>query len=656
MNVKLRRNDPCSCGSGKKYKKCCELKQLHPPQAAAPTPAEMSRLIAMTHAGRYAEVEETAWELVRRHPNSGHVWKILGLSLWRQGKDPLDALEYAAKQLPDDAEAHTNLGNALRLRGRPDDALSRHRRAIDITPGYAEAHNNLGSALQDLGRLDEAAASYRRAAELKPDFAMAHANLANALLDLAQPPAAAASYRRALQLNPDSVAVLIGLGSALRDLGQTDAAEASYRRALHLQPNSAELHHNLAVLLRMQNRTAEAEASCRKALELNAALVAAIVLLAKLLADRGDFKEAERLLGHAIEIEPNSAQAWSGIPSLRRMTLDDIGWLTEAQRIADRHPPPRQEAHLRYALGKYFDDVRDFARAFADYRRANELTKRCQAPHDRQHLAQFVRRIARLHDGEWVNRTRINSNASPRPVFIVGMPRSGTTLAEQILASHPAVFGAGELPFWGVSLARCLSGDSNGGGGGGGGGNAESAIGALAGGYMRLIGELSAEAVCVIDKMPANFLSIGLIHAALPNARIIHMRRNPIDTCLSVYFQDFEAAYSYASDLGDLAHCYAEYVGIMGHWRSILRAGTILDVPYEGLVEDPEQWTREMLRFIGLPWDARCMQFHQTSRTVSTVSGWQVRQAINSSSVGRWRNYEQFVGPLLELAAFKDID
>ncbi len=220
------------------------------------------------------------------------------------------------------------------------------------------------------------------------------------------------------------------------------------------------------------------------------------------------------------------------------------------------------------------------------------------------------------------------------------MPRSGTTLAEQIPASHPALFGGGELPFWGMALAQSLAALDDG---------SEPAIPALADDYLRLLQNLSADALRVTDKMPTNFLSIGLIQAAFPGARIIHMRRNPVDTCLSIYFQDFETAYSYANDLEDLAHTYTEYLRIMTHWRCMLPADAILDVPYEGLVENQEQWSRRMLEFVGLPWDPKCMNFHQTLRSVSSVSSWQVRQAMDKSSVERWRNYEPFVGPLLRL-------
>jgi tetratricopeptide (TPR) repeat protein len=365
------------------------------------------------------------------------------------------------------------------------------------------------------------------------------------------------------------------------------------------------------------------------------------VALADASADRGQFAQAEALFTRAIAIQPDSPEAWAGLARLRKMTVGDAAWLAQAQRIAAKGLPPRHEISLRHAIGKYFDDVQDFDQAFVNFRRANELTSLRRAKHDRARLTRTVDDIMRSWDRKRV-RPRTGANESERPVFIVGMLRSGTSLVEQILASHPAVFGAGELTYWSAAWAAHAASP----------GNAEMSdrsLRTLADDYIRSLGELSDGALRVVDKMPTNFPFLGLIHAALPNARIIHMRRHPLDTCLSIYMQPFETAVSYANDLGDLAHYYTEYLRLMDHWRSTLPAHVILDVSYEGLVSDQEAWTRRMLEFIGLPWDSRCLDFHRTERTVLTASKWQVRQKLNGSSVGRWRHYEKFLGPLSKL-------
>ena len=300
MNVNPGRNDPCPCGSGKKFKKCCAAKiearteplpvvQNIPRKGAVPTPAEMNQLAALFNAGRYAELENRARLLVEQYPDSGFAWKALGTSLQMQGKDALPALQKATEFLPDDAEAHCNLGNALKDLGQLDDAVASYRRALEIKPDYAEAHSNLGNALQDLGQLDDAVASYRRALEIKPDFAEAHSNLGNALKDLGQLDDAVASYRRALEIKPDYAEAHSNLGNALQDLGQLDDAVASYRRALEIKPDYAEAHSNLGNALKDLGQLDEAVASYRRALEI-----------------KPDYAEAHNNLGNALKDSGNS--------------------------------------------------------------------------------------------------------------------------------------------------------------------------------------------------------------------------------------------------------------------------------------------------------------------------------------------------------------
>jgi tetratricopeptide (TPR) repeat protein len=679
--VKPGRNDPCPCGSGKKYKECCgqipsEALRYAPINQAVPVSVDVKLLVALLNAGRDGELEVKAREYLGLHPNSGVAWQWLGIALTRQGKDPLPALQMAARLLPEDAGVHNNLGSALGRLGRLNEAVARYRQALRLSPKFAEAHNNLGHALLDLRQPDAAAASFRRAIELKPKYAEAHDNLAsgllalgradeavvsyrlaleidpqfgeahnnlgNALLELGNIEGALASYRRALNINSQFSEAHNNLGNALRGLGQLIEAEASYRRALDINPQFAEAYCNLGIALRLQGRTKEAQDSCRKALKLNPQSAAAYAVLAESSADQGDFAEAGKLFERAMSIEPESPEVWAGISRLRKMTSADAAWLAQAQQIAQRGLPPQREIGLRYAIGKYFDDVQDFEQAFVNFRRANELTKLRRAPYNAKQLTNIVDLIVSVYDTGWVNRPRPHPVESRRPVFIVGMLRSGTSLAEQILASHPAIFGAGELTFWNDACTgyntRALAAQAS-----------DTVLPKMAEDYLHLLQTRSSDSLRVIDKMPTNFPFLGLIHAALPNARIIHLMRNPADTCLSIYFQHFEGSVSYANDFEDLADYYGQYLRVMRHWRSILPGHVMLEVPYEGLVDQQEAWTRRMLEFIGLPWDPCCLDFHKTNRTVITASKWQVRQAITRASIGRWRNYEKFLGPLRNL-------
>jgi hypothetical protein len=364
--------------------------------------------------------------------------------------------------------------------------------------------------------------------------------------------------------------------------------------------------------------------------------------------------EAQALFERARAADLMFAPVYSSIAAHRRMTSDDTEWLRSAQAVLAKPLPLDQEIQLRYALGKYFDDIGEFDQAFGSYREANELTKRYGGRYDSARLAALIERIMKLCDAGFVRSARPVASNSRAPVFIVGMPRSGTSLAEQILASHPAVFGAGEVRFWDRAFARLEEAAGLG-------HNIGERIGGLAEEYLRGVSERAAAGTTaaaapqrITDKMPANFLYAGLIHAAFPEARIIHMQRDPLDTCLSVYFQNFFNVSPYANDLDNLAHYYEEYLRIMAHWSRVLPEHTLLEVPYEGLVADAEGWTRRMLEFIGLPWDPKCLEFHQTDRVVITASKWQVRQKISASSIGRWRNYKDYVAPLQHLVPTRD--
>jgi tetratricopeptide (TPR) repeat protein len=776
MNAKIGRNDACSCGSGRKYKKCCGLASAG--IASRGAPQDVTDLLELLRAGRHGELEGRARERLATSGNSAILWKLLGAALHGQQKDPLEALQTSARLEPEDAEAQTNLGNVLRARGRlaeaaehhrralvlnasyaeahnnlgsvlkdlgdleaavacyrqaialkpafalahhnlgialrglgrPEEAIGAHRRALALVPDYADAHSQLGSALRDLGRQEEAVASYRRALlmepehtesllhmgnsllalgraesaaehyrrflalrpeaaevhgnlgtalremgqpqaayeayqralELQPQLPEMHNNLGNALLDLGRFEEAVASYRCALERNPDSAKAHSNLGSVLRELGRLEEAEASLGRALALESASADIFTNYAIVQRLQGRTEEAEVKLRRALELDPRAVEAAVTRADLATDRGDFGSAEALYREAFTLDANSAAAWAGIVATRRMCVEDALWFTQAEQLAARPRRPRDAVSLHFAMGKYLDDVGEYDRAFANYHQANELVKTYRPAHERRQLEATFAFVRQLYDSEWIDKARTRAPIERRPLFIVGMPRSGTSLAEQILASHPSVFGAGELSFWKtaslrVSAASLESGPSH------------VLMESLAEEYDQLLSMLAGDRHYVVDKMPANFAHLGMIHAAVPAARIIHMRRNPIDTCLSIYFQNFHVAHSYANDLDDLAHYHDEYRQLMNHWQSVLPSESILEVPYEALVAEPQLWSRRMVEFAGLPWDPACLESHNTRRTVRTFSRWQVRQKINTGSVERWRRYAAHVGPLLRL-------
>jgi tetratricopeptide (TPR) repeat protein len=654
-----------------------------------------------------SEAEHRARALLGVNPNDGMLWKILSVALVRQGRDALQALRRTAELMPLDGEAHCNLGaalhdqgqwaaalaslqralalqprnvealvdaaNALRALGRAREAVPLYQRALAIEPGLVEAHNNLGNAFLDLGRfadaagcyrsalhfkpddaqilcnmgtafrqaglLDEAAQSYGRALILRPSDVDALNNLGNVLRDLGSRREAAALFRRAIELDPGRAESHCNLGTVLFELRRVDEAAASYRQALVLQPDYAPAHLSLGLALRQQRRPAEAESACRAALAIDPNYSEALSFLGELQADHGRFSEAEELFQRAIAIDPDFSSAYVSIATHRKMTGEDGAWLKGAEALLAKRRPLGHEIGLRYALGKYFDDVGQYDEAFDHYRRANELTKRYGTKYDGAKLEQRVDRIIRTFDPASMLQNRAHEPGSEPPIFIVGMPRSGTSLAEQILASHPAVFGAGEVIFWNAAYDAYRDAEIAG-------TSAATLIPGMAADYLNRLTAMSGGALRVVDKMPANFFYAGLIHAAFPQARIIHMQRHPVDTCLSIYFQNFFNIGPYANDFDNLAHYYRQYLRVTDHWRTVLPATALLEIPYEALIDDQEGWSRRMLDFVGLPWDPRCLDFHQTDRVVITASKWQVRQKISKSSAGRWRNYEKFLGSL----------
>ncbi|HUI59667.1 MAG TPA: sulfotransferase, partial [Steroidobacteraceae bacterium] len=374
--------------------------------------------------------------------------------------------------------------------------------------------------------------------------------------------------------------------------------------------------------------------------------VQALVGLGQVAALEGHFDEARATLERALQIEPRTASAWAWLARLRRMTPADGAWLRGAEESAANAGGPVDEANIRYAIGKYYDDVGEYAQAFRSYQRANELQKKLAEPYQRSARASFVDDMIRLYPPESLSRRRPGASDSELPVFVVGMMRSGTSLVEQIIASHPAAKGAGELDFWSEVIRKH-----------------ESAIRAqqmgrpdterIAAAYLKALTAHLPEARRVVDKTTVNSDYLGLIHGVFPRARFIYLQRDPVDTCLSCYFEQLSTGLNFTMDLTDLAHYYRGHRRLVDHWRKALPANTLLDVPYEALINDSEQWSRRIVDFIGLEWDPRCLQFHRTERNVLTASFWQVRQKIYTHSVGRWRNYRKFIGPLLELQALE---
>lgn len=485
------------------------------------------------------------------------------------------------------------------------EALECLQELLSIDPRDAAVRNDLGAALLALNRYQDAEDQFRRAIGLRSGFPEAHFNLGCVLHASGRHHEAETFLQRALKLRPSHIEARIKLGMVLTALGRVPKARDCYEKALRAAPRSTQAWVGLGQLHAIEGQLAEAEAAYRR----------------------------------AAELDSRSPAAWAALAAVRKMTPADAPWLERAEELAASGLPAAEEATLRFAMGKFCDDVGDYARAFRHYGRANELHKGPAAPFDREAHARSVDGMMRVYTREALAQPRSDASDSQRPVFVVGMPRSGTTLVAQIIGSHHDAKAAGELAFWAQAVHRnrnTLAREPF----------AATLIEKLEAEYLRLLTRISGGALRVVDKATVNFAYLGLIHSVFPRARVICLKRDPIDNCLSCYFQQFSPAMNFTMDLEDLAVYYREYHRLMVHWRTVLPPGTLLEVPYAELVDDQEDWTRRILDFLGLPWDDRCLNFHQTERPVLTASAWQVRQKIYRTSVGRWRNYEKFIGPL----------
>jgi tetratricopeptide (TPR) repeat protein len=422
-------------------------------------------------------------------------------------------------------------------------------------------------------------------------------------------------------------------------------AEVALRRALGLQPANAATRANLGLVLYLSGRIEEARAEVDAARRICARDSVTLHAAGMIAAAEGRFGEAEDLYRNSLKENPEAARTWLALTHTRRLTSADTEWMMRAEQDLTR-VPAGTEACLRFALGKFYDDIGQYAQAFCHYQRGNLLLKGGAPAYSHVERERFVDNIMRVYTREALAQARAESiSDSTLPILIVGMPRTGTTLTEQILASHPAIGGAGELAFWHNAATKY---------------NTELRTGLLDSGlrrelrddYLRMLTQQYPAHQYVIDNANAlNLDHVGLFHSVFPRGKIIYLRRDPIDTCLSCYFQPFYATYNWTYDLTDLAHYYTEHARLVAHWRSVLPPESMLEVPYEGLVTRQEHWTRKMLEFLGLDWDERCMQFHRTQRVVTNASCWQVRQPMYRDSLHRARNYMDFIGPLADLAS-----
>lgn len=690
------RNDPCPCGSGKKYKRCC-LPDAAPQTPAgagvlrytagggrtrtSPRRADATRIfqqaLAYHQAGQLPQARTLYQKVLKVHPRHADAIRLLGAVAYQRGElaDAERLIRKALEIKPDFPEAYSGLGVVLQEQGRIPEAVECLQRAVALKPDFFEAHSNLGLALKAQGHLEEAIACHQRALAINPNYPDAYNNLGVALRDSERPEEAAAAYQRAIALKPGYAEAYNNLGVALKDLGRLDEAAASYQKAIAIRIDYAEAYTNLGMVQKAQGKPVEAVASYRRALALRPDLLEAYLNLAGALKDLRQFDEAVACYKKAIAIKPDYAEAYSGLGSFlresgkldeavayheqaftlkpdcadayrmwahcKKCTVDDLPIAARVEALlAKPDVGEKQRCALHYALGKIYDDLKQYDQAFMHYHRANQIDS-VNFPFDRAQHSAMIDGLIQTFTPEFFDRYRSFGSPSDVPMLVMGMMRSGTTLVEQIISSHPQVYGAGELSVC-EQVAALLKPDVP---------HAltQEKLRNMAESYLNFLRVFSPDAPHIIDKLPLNFLNLGYFHLLFPQGRMIHCMRNPVDTCLSIYFHKFGGYHPYAYDLENLAFYYREYLRLMQHWRSVLPPGIFMEVQYEELVADQEAVSRKLIAFCGLEWDERCLEFYKNERPVSTASSWQVRQPIYTSSTARWKRYEPYLGPLAQL-------
>jgi len=643
--------------------------------------------VALQHAGQLLENDadlaaQQATEILKVAPGHPMAMLLLGTAQ-RRGGD-LDSaratFEALCRSQPDWAQAQYELAITLTRAGSGEPAVAALRRTVQLKPDLPDAWRALGdhlTALGDAAGADRAYAQQLRYSSRDPRLLEAGAALCENRIAVAE-----ALLREHLKQHPTDIAAIRMLGEVAARLGRYEDAQHLLERSLELAPSFTAARRNYAVVLRKQNKWREALTQIDQLLAGDAGNPGYRNLKAALLAGMGEYPRAIELYagvvgeyplnakvwmsyGHAlktagrqtecvaayrkaIELAPELGEAYWSLANLKtfRFTAQEIATMQAQLARADLAAEDR--FHFHFALGKAQEDAGLYRESFDHYKRGNEL-RRCGIRYEADETSQHVRRSQAMFSKEFFAARSGQGAAAADPVFIVGLPRAGSTLLEQILSSHPLVEGTMELPDI-ISIARGLGGRH---------------LRGEASRYPEILAELSSDelralgerylaqtriqrksaAPLFIDKMPNNFQHVGLIHLILPNAKIIDARRHPLGCCFSGFKQHFARGQHFSYDLVDIGRYYRDYVTLMAHFDAVL-PGRVHRVNYETLVDDTEAEVRRLLAYCGLEFDARCLDFHQTRRAVRTASSEQVRQPIFRDAVDHWRHYEPWLGPL----------
>ncbi len=521
----------------------------------------------------------------------------------------VDKLQKAIQISPHDAAAHIYLAQALAASDRLQEAHDAATRAVDLTPQAMNALKCLGSIQMTLEQYESAAQTFRKILKQAPADPSAYGELIHALVDANQEQEAIRVSDEALQAIPDFATGYTYKGNALKQLGRPEEAIEAFRQALAVDPDCSESAHSNMGMAYM---------------------------------DLGDMQAARRCFKHALEISPYLPEPLFNLARMKNNAAETAEIIQKLEKMTDKGILNlRERVSAHFALGKAYDDAKDYSNAFRHYQQANDLKRRTvRFVSDR--FVNWVQNFHTTFTREFFQNCREFGLQDPRPVFIVGMPRSGTTLVEQIVSSHPQVYGAGELTVI-TQLSESLPARLGGSDYPLAAANLNATVAKeMATEYLQELASMDDEAAHVTDKLPGNFFHLGLIAVLFPRCHIIHCQRNPMDTCLSNFIQLFGAGHYYSYSLEDIAVYYRAYVELMAHWRQVLPI-TVHEVCYEELVEDQENVSRGLIDYLGLEWDDACLNFYENSRKILTASHWQVRQPMYKTARQRWLHYAPYL-------------
>jgi len=595
------------------------------------------------------EAEHTLSRATRLMSDFSRAHEGLAEALIMQGKlgEALASLERAAELEPGSASIRMKKAKVLTALGRDDDATQEFEASFKLTPHREELVRGLG--LQRMGNLQEAEKIYRDVLLRDPENVDALRLLAGIAMRAKQWGDAEAMLERALEFAPDFFQGWMDLGLARQEQDKTDAALEAFARVARLEPNRPNGFAASGTTSAMAGRHERAIEYFEIAIEKDPHHAGALSGLGHVLKTVGRQEDAIARYRECVRHNPSHGESWWSLANLKTFRFEPEEVDTMLEQLEDPALSDEVRTNFEFALGKAFEDAEEYDRAFEHYAKGNE-NRRQRENYDPVQTADVHDQFINTFTREFIESRGETGDPSPAPIFIVGLPRSGSTLIEQILASHPDVEGTHELPDLG-RVARSIGiqredkksypgvvpelGDDE--------------LAALGADYLGRTRKHRPEGTPYFtDKLPNNFVHVGFMHLVLPNAKIIDARRHPLDSCLGSFKQLFARGQPFTYDQFEVAEFYLQYRRLMDHWNEVL-PGKVLAVQYEDVVDDLETQVRRILEYCGLPWNDACLRFYESDRAVKTASSEQVRKPIYSSSRHLWRNYEQHLAPMIEV-------